>query len=536
MRCHRLSVIAAVSTLWPGRRTESSQATTIGATKQPTPVNQSQMDGHSIGSDNKNVVAHHHKDFSIQQGPGETHHVQPQRLLSCVVLCCVDPVFQRVTIGSLPDNVLLEIFDLYVYFCFSIWDWEILVHVCRRWRYVVFGSPIRLNLRLCCTKGTPVRKSLDVWPELPLALLFYNSKGSFDNLLAALEHCDRVREIEVDNPADFFWKKLVVAMEEPFPALRSLYFDSPYEEFLLPDTFLNGSAPCLQHLMLSSISFPSLPRFLSSTSNLTSLHLGKIPNSGHIPPETMARCLSALPKLKSLFIHFMSLTPQPNRVPPPSTRFVLPALTTLNFKGVSEYLEVLAARMDAPLLDHFVINFFHQLVFDIPQIIRFFGHLKSFRSSSLALRFDSYYASILFSPSEPADHHTWYIPCEGLDQQVFSLAQICSQILLFRSSVNSLIIKSWSRPDPDNMDPALWLRLFHSFPSVRSLTIPVNMEPFIAAALQGLTGESAAEVFPSLHSIFIIGNKNKSDKAAQQGMQSFIAARQHCSHPVALFR
>ena len=130
----------------------------------------------------------------------------------------------------------------------------------------------------------------------------------------------------------------------------------------------------------------------------------------------------------------------------------------------------------------------------------------------------------------------WYIPCERLDWQVFSLAQICSQILPFRSTVtvNSLIIESWSRPDPDNMDPTLWLQLFHSFPSVQRLTIPVKMEPFIAAALQGLTGESAAEVFPSLHSIFII--RNKSDEAAQQGIQSFIAARQHSSHPVVLFR
>jgi hypothetical protein len=29
--------------------------------------------------------------------------------------------------------------------------WQVLVHVCRRWRSIVFGSPRRLNLQLFCT-------------------------------------------------------------------------------------------------------------------------------------------------------------------------------------------------------------------------------------------------------------------------------------------------------------------------------------------------------------------------------------------------
>ncbi len=33
-------------------------------------------------------------------------------------------------------------------------------HVCQKWRSVVFGSPRRLNLRLLCTKRTPVREML----------------------------------------------------------------------------------------------------------------------------------------------------------------------------------------------------------------------------------------------------------------------------------------------------------------------------------------------------------------------------------------
>ena len=61
----------------------------------------------------------------------------------------------------LPDVALLEIFDFYG-------DeehteaWRTLVHVCQKWRNVVFGSPRRLDLRLYCTARTPVRETLDL--------------------------------------------------------------------------------------------------------------------------------------------------------------------------------------------------------------------------------------------------------------------------------------------------------------------------------------------------------------------------------------
>ena len=53
-------------------------------------------------------------------------------------------------IDVLPDDILLEIFDFYVS---DLWygdkrrreEWQILVHVCRRWRGLVLGSPRRLE-------------------------------------------------------------------------------------------------------------------------------------------------------------------------------------------------------------------------------------------------------------------------------------------------------------------------------------------------------------------------------------------------------
>ena len=65
-------------------------------------------------------------------------------------------VGQMKRIDILPDDVLLRIFDFYVdmgrlYVKKEIEEWQTLVHVCRRWRGLVLGSPRRLNLRLWCT-------------------------------------------------------------------------------------------------------------------------------------------------------------------------------------------------------------------------------------------------------------------------------------------------------------------------------------------------------------------------------------------------
>src|ERR1700679_3063749 len=96
-------------------------------------------------------------------------------------------------IDVLPDDVLLEIFDFYVDMDpFNRSNWQTLVHVSRRWRCLVLGSPCRLNLRLVCTLKTPARDSLDVWPALPLiiegSLAF--SPGT-DNIFAALGQSNR---------------------------------------------------------------------------------------------------------------------------------------------------------------------------------------------------------------------------------------------------------------------------------------------------------------------------------------------------------
>ena len=80
-------------------------------------------------------------------------------ILQQLTRCDVGQVTQ---IDLLLDDVLLDIFDfcvdqdgfrrfIYTQIKGQIEAWQSLVHVCRRWRNIVFGSPLRLNLALVCT-------------------------------------------------------------------------------------------------------------------------------------------------------------------------------------------------------------------------------------------------------------------------------------------------------------------------------------------------------------------------------------------------
>ena len=86
----------------------------------------------------------------------------------------------------LPDFALPETFDFYVDQDKEwVEAWHTLVHVCRKWRNVVFGSPRRLNLQLFCTHSTPVRETIDFWPLLHILVSGYGyEECSGDNIFA----------------------------------------------------------------------------------------------------------------------------------------------------------------------------------------------------------------------------------------------------------------------------------------------------------------------------------------------------------------
>ena len=126
---------------------------------------------------------------------------------------------------------------------------------------------------------------------------------------------------------------------------------------VFPTEFLGGSAPRLQIILFRGIPFPALPTLLLSTSDLRTVNLRSIPPTGYISPEAMVVGLAALPRLEVFDLKFQSVTPCPDRIHSPVTRTVLPALSYFQFKGASEYLEDLVARIDAPQLNRIYIYY-----------------------------------------------------------------------------------------------------------------------------------------------------------------------------------
>ncbi len=298
-----------------------------------------------------------------------------------------------IRIDVLLDDTLLEIFDFYVDIGLSlgykrgIEAWQSLVHVCRRWRNVVFGSPHRLNLRLLCTPKTRARDTLDVWPALPLLIRGFMSLSSgADDIIVALGQTNRVCQVHLwalkDRPLD----KVLAAMQVPFPQLTRLHITSNSEAPpVVPDSFLGGSAPHLRFFELDGIPFPGLPKLHLSAIHLAHLGLFNIPHSGYISPEAMAALLSVLSSPESLILRFQSPQSRPDwesRRPPPPKRSVIPALNQFTFKGVIEYLEDLVTYIDAPQLDGFRIAFFNQIDFDGPRLAQFISRTPALRDDA----------------------------------------------------------------------------------------------------------------------------------------------------------
>ena len=442
------------------------------------------------------------------------------------------------TIDILPDIVLLDIFESYLEKAW-IEQWHTLVHVCKRWRNVVFGSPRRLNLRLCCGTETPVRTSLDVWPLLPIIVLVYSHEGwggadGEDNIIAALEQNDRICAICLPPRLPL---AVLAAMQRPFPELTRLELGNGFESFpVLPASFLGGSAPRLQKLTLDGIPFPELPKLLLSTTHLAKLELLRIPYSGYISPEEMVFGLSALTRLERLVIGFRSSQSPPHQKNRrQQTRALFPVLAEFWFEGVGEYLEDLVARIDTPLLDNFTITFSCLPIFDTPQLNQFIIRTSKFKTHNEArvvLADDDIQVKLPQSDGALCLR----ILCDRQDLQLSYLVQVCSSFFpqAFMTAVEHLYILRdtfwcWTEDIENNR----WLELFYPFTAVKVLYISREFVPHVTLALQELVGERVTEVLPVLQGLFL---EDTPPPGVQEAIGRFIASRQLVGRPIAVFR
>ena len=440
-----------------------------------------------------------------------------------------------------PDEALLAIFD----FCLDedafkktdIEAWQLLAHVCQRWRSVVFGSPRRLNLRLFCGPGKPLRDKLDVWPPLPLVVAGAWLNDSYvDNIITLLEHSNRVCRISLFDD-DLVLKRIVTAMQEPFPELTHLVLDSYFRTTIaLPDSFLGGSAPRLQKLRLYGVPFPGLPNLLLFATHLVDLQLYNVYHSENLSPEDLVTALSPMTNLRLFVLKLRS----PHSCPiqgsrrPPATRSLLPVLNKLRFEGVTEYLDDLVARIDAPHLNDLVVMFCDQYVLpDTPQFTRFVNRtltLEALEKAHVSFQYDS--AAVKLSSQTPGCGELKVkISCRGSKRQVSTLKRFCTSYLPLSAAEDVYIYGNidLQADREEDIENTLWLELLHLFAGVKNLYLIRDIALYIGLALQELVGANAREVFPVVQNIFLEGLESEN---ALEGFKKFIAARQFSGHHI----
>ena len=461
------------------------------------------------------------------------------------------------TINNLPDEILLGIFG----FCMAYSlppppyeedAWHTLVHVCRRWRYAIFGSPRRLNLRLLCMNGR-LEKTLDIWPQLPIAIQV-DGTGMFPlpsvtDVISALKQNDRVCKLFLDFVPNSFLQE-VATISEPFPALIDLGISSSsYAEDAptFPDSFLGGSVPRLRSLVLEGIPFPEIGKLLSSTRDLVTLTLEFVPDSGYISPEAMVAILSTLTRLKSFHLSYQihsTYESEASRRPraPVLTRIVLHALTTFHFTGNGKYLGDIVSLIDASL-DCITIRVAScdrdQLTLDFPLLREFIWRTKLLDAPHRAdISCIGYSSGIsLFQRKGGVDFKVFSleIPFYTSDSQLSALAQACSSLLLPLPTLEHLRIytpesKLWSSERQTEEENAHWMELLRPFIAVKDLVLHKPAVMPVASALQSLVGERVKEILPALQIISL--GISPSSGPVPEGIAKFVAARELNGRPV----
>jgi len=262
-------------------------------------------------------------------------------------------------------------------------------------------------------------------------------------------------------------------------------------------------------------------------------------NSGYISPEAMTAILSALTKLRSLYLNFQ--TPGfwahgASRRPPVLTRVALPALIDFDFSGNSEYLEDIMSRIDAPL-DSIDVMFFGELVSDMPLLRDFICRTNILQAPHRTeISFSGFNARIsLFQRKADFDFKVLNILWYTSDPQRSSLAQACSWLLPPLPSLEYLGIykyepEFWSSQWVKEVEDTQWMELLRPFIAVKDLALDEAFVLSVASALQELVGEQVTEILPALQTISLEGFQSLDP--VPDGIAKFIAARELAGRPV----
>ena len=440
-------------------------------------------------------------------------------------------------IGRLSNDVLLKIFRYYLneYPRF----WPTLVHICRKWRRIVFSSQHALHLRLFCSSGTPVLKTLDHWPALPI-VIEYGGSLALDlpspedevNIIAALKRSDRVSSISLTVTTSL--REKLCAVKRPLLKLEDLILLSRDSVLLpMPSTFLWGSS--LRRLHLTRISIPSFLQLLNSSRNLEDIQLHEALDPHYFSIEELTDALSWLAKLQSLSLRFSSTTYRVLPPSPPERRVVFPALTRFIFRGPAKYLERFIPRIDAPHLRDIQVTVSDKFVYNLSRLSEFVDRIEIHKSYHQA-RILSSERAICISMTQPGASTCFKLRLlsELLSVQLYAMYYILPHFSAFLRNVEDLCISAArSSSIEDSRCRGRWLELLGLFTSVKWLHLGGNDSTNIVRALQleGVHWQPKTTVLPALYKLYV-PQPGPLHAPLSEAIVSFMTSRWRSGYPI----
>jgi hypothetical protein len=416
-------------------------------------------------------------------------------------------------------------------------DFGLGLYICRKWRHIVFAFQQALQLRLFCTHGTPVLKTLDFWPALPIVVQYGGAAPSLDplspddedNIVAALKQSNRVRSISLTVTSSLLEK--LSAIEMPFLELEDLVLLSRDGAWLtLPNTFRWGVRLRTLHLTWPDI--PALPKLLSLSTALVDLQLNKIPNVEYFSPNALANALFGMTQLRTLTLHLLSFTLHRNDLglPPQSREFIaLPSLTCLNYRGTSDYLDSFVVRIDAPRLRSIDMTFFCRPTMDASQLGQFLSRIKMQQSCRADIVSSERAISISFTPPGAHTSLELHVSCSLLTRRLSYMAQICNSLSAFFQGVEYLCIsarKPSSCWDDRDLTSNEWGMLIHPFRCTKWVRVSGDQLTNVVLALRLQQCEA---VLPALHKL-CIQEPEPRQAPLREDVVSFVHSRRLSGH------
>ena len=393
-------------------------------------------------------------------------------------------------------------------------------------------------MHIHCTNGTPIVDTLDHVPPMPLLIDYRNFLTGKDDIgvCHALQLHDRVRHISLQlqlRPS--ILHKFLMLMAEHFPILEHLTLMSTMDSLTpltLPKAFL---APNLRHLTLSGIGLPKRSWLLTSTISLVTLKLWEIQTSSYFRPRLIVARLRSLLQLEELHIGFSIPIPRPSTerelLGEQGILVTLPNLNTLEFQGVSVYLESFITQIRAPVLKRLEITLFNQVAFTLPHLSDFINTTEGLKIPVLKVSFSYHSIYVTTSNSFGFLDGPFFIQvkCKPLDWQIDCATQICTALApaLLVSDVEKFTLDVYSHSFQVNLvdyeiDETTWHELLRSFFGMRELHIDARLLGELARALRMDELGSDPGFLPDLQKIV----------AKRNPFASFIDARQVVGRPV----